>query len=298
MLGVLCVLTLGAFTIGGKSERTFKKTVASLDTASVNKILVTLPGGEPVTLNKAGNAWNVTLPNGGSAPTGDNMVENALSSIAALDASQLVSRKEDDWPEYKVDSAGTRVEVFSGNDKTLDLILGKFEYKQTGMMSYVRDADEDDIYLVKGLLDRSFNRPVNDWRNKTILNGPYTQWMGVSYVYQGDSSFQIMKGIDNNWMLPDSTLLDKSKTTTYMGAAASTNGTAFNDTPPATSTPAYQMVVQTTTGPVEVKAFREANGTYIITSTLSPGSYFSDADGSIVKKLFVGLRNFQTEGEE
>ena len=100
-LAVLAGLYLISMAVGGGAERTFEQTVAALDTAQVNKLLISPAGKEQVQLIKNGGNWNVVLANGTQAPTSGNTVVSALGNISLLEATQLVSRDEDDWAEYK-----------------------------------------------------------------------------------------------------------------------------------------------------------------------------------------------------
>ena len=63
-----------------------------------------------------------------------------------------------------VDTAGTRVKVFEGNDNTLDLIVGKFAFKQPRQMNtYVRLNGENEVYETEGFLDMAFNQKPDDF---------------------------------------------------------------------------------------------------------------------------------------
>ena len=297
VLGALCVFYLGALAFGGKADRTFKKTLSSLDTAKVNKVIMTPSTGDPVTLVKNGPAWNVQLAGGGMAPTGDNLVKSALGSIAVLEAKQLMSRDEDDWGEYKVDTAGTRVQVMEGEAQALDLVVGKFEYKQTGMMTYVRPYDEEETYMVPGFLQSTFARKIDDWRNKVILKGSTSEWSAVRFSYPADSSFQLAKGPNNTWILPDSTELNTSEVNSYLSSIANTNGTSFVETAPSVSTPAFQLAIQSSSaGMIEVKAYPDPTHGYILNSSLNPTSYFV-GDETLISKLFVGKSKFEKTEE-
>ena len=292
IFGALAVIYLGSMAFGGRTERTFKRTISAFDTAAVNQVFITPAGGEKVSLTKNGPEWSVELPGGGTAPTGKDFVKRALESIALLEAKQLVSKNKKDWGEYKVDTAGTRVEVMGGGEKLVDLIIGRFEYKQTGMMSYVRNEDDEDTYLVDGFLETSFNRKPEDWRNKILIPGPNTMWTSLLYTYPGDSSFQIMKGADNNWLFPDSSAINSSEVGSFVSSLANTNGAEFINGSPAVSTPVYQLLIQTTTKPIEIKAYQDPTYSYILNSSANPASWFADPDGLIVEKIFVGKNKF------
>jgi hypothetical protein len=292
VLSALAVIYLASMAFGGRADRTFNKTVSALDTAKVSQILITPAGGEPVKLLKEGPQWNVELPGGGTAPTGKDMVQRALESIAFLEATQLVSKNERDWAEYKVDTSGTKVEVMAGGEKALELIIGRFEYKQTGMMSYVRTGGNEETYMVEGFLETSFNREADDWRNKTIIPGTSAQWTGILFNYAADSAFQLLKGAGNQWMFSDSSAINASEASSFVTQLANTNGTEFIDSAPNLTSPTYQMMIQSNTSPVEIKAYQDVIHNYIITSSANPGTWFADRDGSIVEKIFVSKNKF------
>lgn len=292
-LGVLVGLYLISLMFGGRSERTFRQTIAALDSAKVTQILITPGGGqELVTLNKNGSQWQVKLPNERFAPTADGMVERALGQISFLEAKQLVSRNEDQWGEYKVDTAGTRVQVMQGTEMALDVILGRFEYRTTGM-TYTRLSGESETYMVNGFLESSFNRKTNDWRNKTVVKGNQNDWGSLTFTYPADTSFQILKGLNNSWILPDSTELNTSEVNTYLGALANLNGTDFVEATPSVATPTFQLAIQSSTaGMIEVKAFPDPEHGYLISSSQNPMAFFSGNAGGLTEKVFVGIAKF------
>lgn len=296
-LGALVALYLLSLAFGGRSERTFRQTIAALDSAKVTQMIIA-PGGsqELVTLNKNGSQWQVKLADGRFVPTAPDVVERALGQISFLEAKQLVSKKEEQWSEYKVDSAGTRVQVMQGTEKALDLILGRFEYRTTGM-NYTRLSGEDETYMVNGFLEASFNKQTNDWRDKTILKGSTNDWTALMFTYPADSSFDLMKGEDNNWILPDSSALNNTEISSYLTSIANLNGTEFVDATPSVSTPMFQLAIQSmSAGLIQIKAFEDPVHGFLINSSLNPLAYFKGDAGGLVEKVFVGLPRFLPEG--
>ncbi len=288
VLAGLAVLYVGAISLNSGSDRSFQKNISAVDTAKVNKLIIT-PGGDkdPVSLQKSNDAWIVDLGNGQTATAAADGVESAVNSIMALEALQLVSRDEGKWGEFKVDTAGTRVQVMSGEESLLDIVLGRFEYKQTGPMNYVRLSGEDEVYLVNGFLEMSFNKAADDWRDKKLVKSNQSEWSNITFSYPADSSFQLFKGEDNLWRLADSTALDAAKVSSFLSTVANLRGTKFVDAPSS----AYQMAIQFTgTGSaLELKAFPKADG-YVISSNQNPGAFFDGAN--IWDRVFKGLGHF------
>lgn len=287
-LGALALLYVGAMAFGGKADRTFRKMLVVIDTTQLSKIVIQSPKADPpVELIRSGPSWQVTGADG-QFPTAAGAVPNALNSLNYLEATQLVSRDEADQAEFQVDETGTRVQVYEGEKQVADLILGKFAYKQSGMASYVRETEEDEIYAVSGYLDAAFNKGADDWRDKTLLKGTPAEWSALNFRYPADSSFQLVKGLDNTWSFSDTSIaVNSSEISSYLNGLNLTNGTNFV-VRPATSTPEKELTLQLVAGgAVAVKAYRDPTHTWVLSSSLNPTAYFADPEGNLVKKIFV-----------
>ncbi|RMG16490.1 MAG: DUF4340 domain-containing protein [Bacteroidetes bacterium] len=290
-LAVLAVLYLGAVMLHSGGDQTFRKNIAVVDTARVNNMLIIRPGGESISLQKSSGAWVVNLPGGKAAPAAGSSVESAVNSLVSLEAVQLVSRDEEKWSEYKVDTAGTRVQLLEGDEPLLDIVLGRFEYKQSGPQNYVRLYDEDEIYLVNGFLEMSFNKEPNDWRDKELVKGSRSEWSMIAFNYPADSSFQLVKGEDNKWRFSDSTEVDASKMSSYLSTLENLRGITFVDDMQAPGSPLMEVQVTGSGSALQIRAYPKADGTgYIISSNQNPDAYFDGS--SLWSRVFVGKSHF------
>ncbi|MEL6673852.1 MAG: DUF4340 domain-containing protein [Bacteroidota bacterium] len=298
-LGGLGLVYLVSLTFGGRAERTFEKTISALDTTLVNTILVQQAGQAPVTLNRQGGDWMVSLPNGQAGRTSPGIVKAALGNFALLEASQVMSTSEDDWTAYKVDTAGTRLQLKSGQEVLLDIMLGESVFKQTGGMTYVRLNDDETTYLAEGYLSTTFNKTVNEWRDNTFLKGSTNDWAMVNFAYAADSSFRLVKDTTNAWIIADGSPADPAEITNFLAGISNLTGTEFVDRSPATPTPDMQLAIQTATqGLIEIKAYPDAQHGYLLASSLNPGTYFSGQAGDLVGQIFVGKNRFAPKPEE
>ena len=74
-----------------------------------------------------------------------------LIQLSEIKANSVAAQDESKWKELQVDSSGTRVKVYEGNDNTLDIVLGKFAYQQPRtMLTYVRVKGDNDVYEING----------------------------------------------------------------------------------------------------------------------------------------------------
>lgn len=289
-LVVLGVLYLASLAFSGGSDSSFQKNLALIDTATVKSIVIEPAKVEgTVSIIRAANGWQVTRPDGQVFEADAAGVTQALDGVSALEALQIIANDESQWTEYKVDEEnGTRVKVSTGDKTPLDLIVGRFEYKQSGLMSYVRLSGEDEVYLVKGFLDATFNKEANDWRNKRMITGTDADWLSFNFTYP-DSSFQMFKGVDNQWRLADSTQLDGGKVNGFLGTFSNLTGTTFVENAPG-GAPAMRIeATRLNQEPVTLSAF-PVDTTFVLSSSQNPGAYFSGE--GFYDRVFKGLGHF------
>lgn len=289
----LAVLYLGIVAFGGRTNRTFQKTIAAVDTSLVSKIIIHPPQKPMVELEKVSGTWRLKLSDGNTAPIQTNNLKSALGGLSLLEASQLVSRDEEDWAEYKVDSAGTQVQLFQGAEKVLDVILGNFTYRTAGM-NYLRLEGEEDTYLVEGYLEGNFNKEAQAWRENKLSEFTATDVLGIGFATGDTASFQISKDSTQQWIMTGVALpLDQTEVSSYLSTLGSLKGTNFVDRSPSSMSPAMQLSIQTSSkGIIEVKAFSDAEHEYLIQSSQNPESYFSGKSEGLFEKIFVNRSKF------
>ncbi len=287
---VLALVTALVFlTDTGKKERTFRKDLVAIDTAKVNEIIIypKSQNGKEVKLVKESDGWKVVLENGKKAPVLKNKVKGMFSQLLAVKPNRLVAREKDKWPAYEVDSTATRVVVMEGGKKTLDLVIGRFNFKQPRSMStYVRLFNDTDVYEVDGFLSMSFNRGANDFRDNVVINGNYKKWNRLIFDYPADSSFQMTK-VKNRWTAGVE-ILDSAKTEQYLRKIAHINNSKFDDNinPEKLGEPVYTLTIEGEDGKnIIVSAYVDSSKS-VVTSSQNPGTYFNDK--KLVEKIFIG----------
>ena len=290
-LGILALLYLSSWAFDRKGNASFTKELVLVDTSKIDQIRIALPEGkEDLELKKEGTAWKVSASGGNSYTAASNLVESAISALQGLTATQLVSTRESGWSEYGVnDSAGVRVELLGGGEILSNILLGSFQYQQTGMTTYARPEGDKNTYLVEGYVRSNFEKEINDWRDKTLIQGPNSNWNALNFLYPGDSSFQMIRGLNNTWLLPDSTELDVTKVNRYLNRISSMKGGSFVDQPGGAPN-LYTLQIQTSAAPLEVKAYVVNDTTLILGSSLNPEAYFEGNE--LWKEIFVGLPTF------
>jgi len=156
-----------------------------IDSLSVDKVEIKTPSSSLV-LEKRGVDWFVAQPVNYKADQAN--VGQIIHQVKNLEIKNIVSSKPEKHSVFLVDKAGTQVTVYEKGVEKASFILGKMAGSYSE--SYARKLNSDDVFIVEGASSYMFNRPVKDWRDKTILATPKESIKEVQYQY-GDTTFNI-----------------------------------------------------------------------------------------------------------
>lgn len=275
-------------------EGNLPASLTEIDSSSVTELVIT-PGRDPqaeIRVVKEGG-WKLKkgeadfrLDQGAGA--------NALRMLMTLKPDRMVSKKESKWNEFKVDSTGTRVRVMAGNSVEADLVIGRSGINQSSGQQYmgssytfVRLTDDTEVYAVEGYLDALFNRPLNDWRDKSFFRLKRDSVFRVSFQYPGDSSFVLEK--KGKWMVGNQ-LGDSLAVGTYLSGMEFRNLHSFAERTPS-GAPTVSITYEKRNGMIgKIEAWL-ADGLWTTKSSLQPDIYFK-VDAGTFKEIFAANRKF------
>jgi len=291
VFGVLAIIVAAMFLFdAGKTERTFKSELISIDTTKVTKVVIypKAPKDEPIRIVKSGDEWKVELKDGKLVPGSDSRIKSVFTQLLTINPTRLAARGENRFAEFQIDSSAAHVQVFEGSSMIADLVLGKFSMDQATrqMASFVRLAGDDNIYEVKGFLSLSHDSDASIFRNKKIVEGGYTDWNSVRFEYPGDSSF-VMNKISDVWQI-NGTPTDSAETVKFLRALSNLSGTKFVDdaNPDDLMNPAYKVTIEKEQGEINIEGYISGDALYV-RSTLNPESIFNGNEGKLKEKLFI-----------
>ncbi len=279
----------------GKNERSFRSTLVSIDTAKVTSISLypQATGHKEVKIFKEGNYWNVNLSNGKTASVPYSKVQDLFVQLLNIKPESVAGQNESQWKEFQVDSTGTRVKVYQGNNKTLDITIGKFTYQQPRTMStYVRVEDDPNVYQTNGFLTYSFNHDADYFRDDHVINDDYHNWNKLTFTYPADSSFQLIKE-NNRWEL-NGIQADSANVVNYLSTLSQIEDPNFLDNPNQSMfrKSLYTLTIQTSSlGAINVSAFADTSD-MAITSTQFNNTYFDGKKADFWKRIFVSKKQF------
>ena len=221
VLGVLLLLW-GAAALARRTEsapagqplRLPKITRSQVDT-------VVIAGAKDTTVLARKDSTNWTVNAHPAAPNAVADLFTALGDSGA--ASELVAERKASHAGLGVDSAGARVRI-KGKGKTLaELVVGKPSSDFSG--GYVRLADQEPTYLVRGQLVEVLRRGTDEWRNHQIAKIAADS-IGSIEVVRGKKSYALRRK-DNSWELASGGSADSAKVGELLTAYSSIEAAGF-----------------------------------------------------------------------
>jgi hypothetical protein len=295
IFGVLIIVAAIYIIVeSNRGERSFKSNIVNIDTTNVTAISIfpRATNHKEVRIYKTGDKnWKVKLNENQTANVPLNKIRNLLNMLVQVKPTRVAAQKESKWAEFKVDTAGTRVQVFEGKDNTLDLIIGKFSFQKPRQMNtFVRLNGEDEVYETEGFLDMAFNQKPDYFRNNLLLKDNPANWEKLTFTYP-DSSFELIKD-DNHWTI-NGIKTDSAKTATYLRTLSHLSSSSFIDNPPDAEMAKAKFTLSiesTSLGGIVLSAYGNTPGT-IVASTENDGAYFNGDKNNLLSKIFIGKKH-------
>jgi hypothetical protein len=292
ILLITLIVLLGGFVLSRifrspSLESNLNEHLLTLDTSKISAIHIN-PAADKgeVKLVRANNNWEVQR-NQVKAKAETSQVRNALGSIREIHPERLVTRKKEKWADYNVDTTGTHVLVYREQNDPVELWIGK----TSGGSSTVRLEGENNVYEVKGTLDRNFNKRFSGWRDKTLVNIDPALISRVTFEYPGDSSF-VLKQMNEKWSI-DNDPVDSMKVQTYLNRFRSQSLTDFADDFNHANLPVWVVTAYDDTKKlVELKAWHMDDSRWVVTSSAQPGVFFASDNKSLMTNLLAGRKRF------
>ncbi|MBN1767742.1 MAG: DUF4340 domain-containing protein [Prolixibacteraceae bacterium] len=292
VFAALLVLTIVLFSGGNDHrERSFDKQLLSFETEDVSaiKLYPKSMNGAYFTIENEDGQWTI-VSDDKRYSANNSSVDAMVSALQTLDIKSLVANKKDRWEKYEVnDSLASRVQLLSGSKVLADVYIGKFQFSQPQNMStYVRLADEKETYRANGFLSSTFNRNVNDLRDKTLVDDRLANWTKMMFDYPADSSFVLEKQ-GEKWLL-DGGMADSASVVSYINKVKQLNGRTIADVAENDVNKKYRLTIERKNLDAVVLTAGMAEDKRVVTSSENNDVWISDSD--VLDKIFVSKNEF------
>lgn len=293
LLGLVVIVKVSQHSRG---DRNFKARFFELDTAKISTIsIVQHNNKDEFKFVRSGKTWNMVKKNK-TFKLENNAVKYVIEELMNMKPDFVAAMEKSAWREYMVnDSMATHVTVEQAGKVVADFYVGKASFKQYSQTSYIRLADDDNVYAVNGMLAMTFNRQANDYRDKTMVRVDNPSALTRIAFNYPDSGFTLLKE-KNGWTI-NGVKADSAKVAGYISSVSSLYGSDFADDAVVSGNPVFTVKMEgTNTKPVELKAYAtDPANQYVVTSSMNTSDKFSGSKGDLVKRIFVGLSSFKPE---
>ncbi|MFZ1976610.1 MAG: DUF4340 domain-containing protein, partial [Bacteroidota bacterium] len=189
--GLLILLIVAAYFVTKKSGELSSNDEGSglmfrVDSAAVDKIELKSSKAE-ITLEKQGGEWFVVQPL--RAKASPSAIARVLEQVKAIEGRSVVSSNPEKYSIFRVDTEGTEIQLWEQKNIIADFILGKMA--PSYYRSYIRQVQSHDVVETDVIPSYIFERPVRDWREKTIITALRANIKTVVYQF-GDTSFTLV----------------------------------------------------------------------------------------------------------
>jgi len=140
-------------------------TILKLDQNSVNKLELKKKDQPTIQLDKLGTDWKITEPKPFAAD--QSAISTMLSSLSSLNSERLVDDKSTDLQRYGLNHPSFELDISEKDNRGQRLLFG--DDTPTGNAVYVALAGDPRIFTVAGYTKNSFDKNLNDLRDKRLL---------------------------------------------------------------------------------------------------------------------------------
>ncbi len=170
--------------------------VTDIPDAFVQQIDVKKKDGSILTLDRKNGKWAITAPEPLSAD--QDAVGTVVSSLSPVTADSVVEDKPSDVSKYGLANPSLTVIVKEKTGKTDQLFFG--DDVPAGSLVYARSASSPKVYAVSSSVKSSFEKGINDLRDKRLLTFDTNRVTRVE-VDWGKSDIEFGKNNQNEWQI-------------------------------------------------------------------------------------------------
>lgn len=284
---LIAVFAVVQFTKKSDRSKSFRSELVDIDTTEVTRIIIEEPSNKSELVREE-NGW-VVKDGDKKYKAVSTSIRSMLSSLQTIKPTRIASRNESKWRDFNVDSTGTRVQVFQSEEKSLDIVLGRFGVEgQQKFFSYVRLFEEEDTYVADNFMKMSVSADNSSYRNSMLLKLNKDSVSLIDFQYP-DSAFTLTK--KNNQWVNNNEPLDSTSIANFISGISYITSRKFEE--PVDDIPDLKVTFQNKNGSNYVlSAYRDDSG-WVINSSENEREYFRDK--TVFDKIFRSFSSFKVQ---
>ncbi|MDP9053406.1 MAG: DUF4340 domain-containing protein [Acidobacteriota bacterium] len=137
----------------------------SADPKQIEEIRLAKSGSDPVEITKLANSWTISKPS--AMPADSDAVDMLAGSLATLNADRVIDEHPSDLNAFGLTNPSEEIDVTVKGGRLIKLLLGSDTPSSTG--TYAKIESDPKVYTVPTYTKTSFDKSVNDLRDKRLL---------------------------------------------------------------------------------------------------------------------------------
>jgi len=170
--------------------------ILSIAENQVQQIRISKPGSNPVVLKKLADKWAIAEPK--AMPADKEAVDSLTSAAATLNADRLIDEHPANLAQFGLDSPREEVDFTLKDGKTDKLLFGADT--PSGSDTYAKLESKPAVYTVASFTKSSFDKSVNDLRDKRLLPFDQDKLTSVALTAKGPT-VEFNKNGQGDWQI-------------------------------------------------------------------------------------------------
>lgn len=170
--------------------------LVSVDAKQIEDIRLAKQGADPVELANLAGTWTITKPAAMAAD--QDAVSMLTGSVATLNADRLIDEHPSNLGDFGLTTPSEEVDLTLKGGKTTKLLLGSDTPASTGV--YAKLDSDPKVYTIPTYLKTSFDKTVNDLRDKRLLTFNQDKLTAVSVTGKGPA-YEFGKNAQGDWQI-------------------------------------------------------------------------------------------------
>ena len=302
--GLLIAVGLLA-VLGGLTWWSNKKQAASAKSTDTTTKILAIPSdqiqelrlkkpSQTIDLKRGPGKWDIVQPE--TLPADLDPVGGMLSTLTALNADTVVEQKAADLAPFGLKDPSLELQIVKKDGKTDSLLIG--DDTPTGSGSYAKLASDPRIFTIASYNKTTFDKSVNDLRDKRLLTFDSGKLTRVELAAKG-APLEFGKNNNNEWQIlkPGPLRADGSQVDALIGSLKDAKMDLTEDEKAAASSFAAgsKVAIATTTDANgnQTLEVRKKGDDYFAKSTAVAGIFKIGADTG--KALDKGIEDFRNK---
>jgi hypothetical protein len=168
----------------------------SVDPKQIDGIRIAKLGAEPIEIAKLADSWTIAKPS--AMPADTDAVNMLVGSLATLNADRLIDEHPSSLDTFGLSTPSEEIDVTLKGGKTTRLLLGTDTPAATG--TYAKLDSDPKVYTVPSYTKTSFDKTVNDLRDKRLLTFNQDKLTSVTASGKGQT-VEFGKNAQGDWQI-------------------------------------------------------------------------------------------------